>query len=165
MASVRKENTNTEVGRLNKNLNLKILVNTELNEKVQNDLSEQIKKLEQKMSEIKLSILIPPIGQEVMGNFGKLSETLQNSTQSFTKALQMSLPISSISLPLLSIGISNALQSINWNGLREDLKSRIENYELLMQKYDLELWAIDRDLFDTFEFDDIELLSFEVIEH
>lgn len=133
----------------NKNVqDLRVILESRLDDMVDKNLVEQIKELEQKFSEIKLR-LDPQVAQ----TFEKMGETFKK----FSEYISSSFAEIQTNFFVSTLSFATPLIEIDLSGVKERLKARLEEYELLMRRYDLELWAIDSNLFDCLvELDDIE---------
>lgn len=145
-----------------KNVKIKELIEREFSELTGEEISEKLKEMDKKLSEIKLNIQFPQIDPEIIQSIKNLSKVAQNSTQPLVSAISSFSHAFSLSLP--QINLINTLKSIDWSGLTTGLKASIEKYEHLMQKYDMELWAIDGSLFEILELDEVEPPSYEMVE-
>jgi hypothetical protein len=155
-----------ELSKLSKNLSLNDVIAA--NENAQRNVAVQLKEIQEKLTEIKLSSQVPKIDPAVIQGIKNLSgayiESAQTMAANIKKAFDMQINSISVSLPLISLRLQQAALSIDWKRIKEGLKARLEAYEQLMGKYDSELWAIDQDLFDILELDHIEPPLLEVIE-
>ncbi|KAF0817746.1 MULTISPECIES: hypothetical protein [Cytobacillus] len=137
---------------MGENLKLKDLIAA--NKNVQENIGDQLKEISEKLSAISLNISPPKIDPELFQMFKKIGDTYKETTIDLQATLKNIMTPVSLSLPLVTARLQQAISSIDWSGLREGLKVRLATFETQMEKFDQELWAIDSNIFDSFEIDD-----------
>ncbi|WP_247747501.1 hypothetical protein [Alkalihalobacillus sp. BA299] len=150
---------------MSKELTLNDLIKQKIDPKIQAvDISTQIKDIQQKLEKQKITI-----DPEITRSFQRLSESYKKSTESIATALKKAVSMNSIFLSNsslhLPLAVNKTLKNIDFNRIREGLRIRLEAYENSMGKFDKDLWAIDRDMFDLLdEFESEDTPSDETIE-
>jgi hypothetical protein len=129
-------------------LSLKQILAAEINNKVQQDLSNTVEELNRKIKEMTPEIRTPNIEPEFFTELRKLSKTYEKSSINLASSLIQACQ-SSLILPM-SNPIFN-LEPIDWTSLSKGLKLQLDAYEQKFSLYDVDLWAIDESIFDLIE--------------